>query len=59
VAASKAPGVTFIESYGLRRLQEKSGSMEVLPGVMSMLEILRQSEENQPDCPRLLKMTRW
>ena len=40
-----APGVTFIESYGLRRLQEKSSTMEVLPGMMSMLEILRQSEE--------------
>lgn len=40
-----APGVTFVESYGLRRLQEKSRSMEVLPGMMSMMEILRQSEE--------------
>ena len=39
-----APGVTFIESFGLRRLQEKSRGMEVLPGMMSMVEILRQSE---------------
>jgi hypothetical protein len=40
-----APGVTFVESYGLRRLQQASGSQEVLPGMMSMLEILRQQEE--------------
>ena len=40
-----APGVTFIESYGIRKLQEASGSMEVLPGLVSMLEILRQQEE--------------
>lgn len=39
-----APGVTFIESFGLRRLQEHSRSMEVLPGMMSMMEILRQSD---------------
>ncbi len=39
-----APGVTFIEGFGLRRLQEKSHGMEVLPGMMSMIEILRQSE---------------
>lgn len=39
-----APGVTFIESFGLRRLQEKSRGMEVLPGMMSLVEILRQSE---------------
>ncbi len=40
-----APGVTFVESYGLRRLQEASKSQEVLPGLVSMLEILRQDEE--------------
>ncbi len=40
-----APGVTFIESYGLRRLQEAAKSAEVLPGVMSMFEILRENEE--------------
>ena len=40
-----APGVTFIESYGLRSLQEASSSMEVLPGLVSMFEILRQQEE--------------
>ena len=40
-----APGVTFIEGYGLRRMQEASKSRELLPGVMSMLEILREQEE--------------
>ena len=40
-----SPGVTFVESYGLRRLQEVSGSQEVLPGLVSMLEALRQQEE--------------
>jgi hypothetical protein len=40
-----APGVTFIESYGLRSLQEASSSMEVLPGLVSMFELLRQQEE--------------
>jgi nitrogen regulatory protein PII len=42
---ASAPGVTFIESYGLRRLQEASKSSELLPGVISMFEILRQQEE--------------
>jgi hypothetical protein len=40
-----APGVTFIESYGLRSLQEASKSMEVLPGLVSMFEMLRQQDE--------------
>jgi hypothetical protein len=40
-----APGVTFIESYGLRRIQEASKSGELLPGMMSMFEILRQQDE--------------
>jgi len=40
-----APGVTFIESYGIRRMQEKSHAGELLPGVLSMLEALRESEE--------------
>ncbi len=40
-----APGVTLIESYGLRRLQEASKSLEVLPGAMSLLEILRDNDE--------------
>src|SRR5262249_18644628 len=40
-----APGVTFIEGYGLRRMQEASRSLELLPGVTSMLEVLREQEE--------------
>ena len=40
-----APGVTFVESYGLRRLQEASKSTELLAGMMSMFEILRQQDE--------------
>jgi nitrogen regulatory protein PII len=40
-----APGITFVESYGLRRLRERARSAEVLPGIMSMLQILRENEE--------------
>ncbi|MBZ0298387.1 MAG: hypothetical protein K8J31_01545 [Anaerolineae bacterium] len=40
------PGVTFIESYGMRRLQEATHNPEVLPGIMSMIELLRNREEN-------------
>lgn len=40
-----APGVTFIESYGLRRMQEASKGAELLTGMMSLFEILRQQEE--------------
>lgn len=40
-----APGVTFIEGYGIGRLQEKSKHFEVLPGVVSMLQLLRENEE--------------
>lgn len=40
-----APGVTLIESYGMRRMQEKSKSLEVLPGMLSLLEILRENDE--------------
>ncbi len=42
--AAGAPGVTFIESYGLYRLQEHGKSSEVLPGVLSMLKILRDAD---------------
>ncbi len=41
-----APGVTFIESYGLHRLKETSKGAEVLPGFMSMVEILRNRDEH-------------
>ena len=40
-----APGVTFIEGFGIRRLQEASGKAEILPGMLSLLEILRDNEE--------------
>jgi nitrogen regulatory protein PII len=40
-----APGVTLIESFGLRRIQEASKSLEVLPGMMSLMEILRENDE--------------
>lgn len=38
-----APGVTFVEGYGLQQLRTAEESIEVLPGTTSMLEILRQS----------------
>lgn len=40
-----APGVTFIESYGLRQLNNASRSAEVLPGMISMMGILRSQNE--------------
>lgn len=43
--AAGAPGVTLIESFGLRRLQQASKSLEVLPGTLSLLEILRDNDE--------------
>ncbi|PJF21208.1 MAG: hypothetical protein CUN56_12260 [Phototrophicales bacterium] len=45
-AALGAPGVTFIESYGLHRLNQSKRKFEILPGMMSMLEILRNREES-------------
>ncbi len=39
-----APGVTVIEGHGLRRLQESARSAEILPGMTSFLEILRQND---------------
>ncbi|MFW5691293.1 MAG: hypothetical protein ACOCXZ_02220 [Chloroflexota bacterium] len=44
--AAGATGVTFIESYGLRRLHETSHSHDVLPGMMSMLELLRTQQQS-------------
>lgn len=38
-----APGVTFIDGYGLQSLRHASDSMEILSGTTSMLEILRQT----------------
>ena len=39
-------GVTFIESYGIQGLREARRSVEVLPGTLSMLELLRNQERN-------------
>jgi hypothetical protein len=39
-------GVTFIESYGIQGLREARRSVEVLPGTLSMLELLRSQERN-------------
>lgn len=36
-----APGVTFVESYGLHRLK---GTSEILSGMLSMVEILRAND---------------
>lgn len=41
-----APGVTLVESHGLYRLQKHAKSAQILPGMMSMLEIMRQNEEH-------------
>jgi nitrogen regulatory protein PII len=40
-----APGATFIESYGIRQMKAASQSSEVLPGMISMIEILRDQNE--------------
>lgn len=65
--AAGAPGVTFVESYGLRRLQESARSAEILAGTLSMLEILRSNEEtslivlsvtnNDADAERIVQAT--
>jgi nitrogen regulatory protein PII len=44
--AAGAPGVTFIEGYGLQSLRMAADSMEILSGTTSMLEILRQTTVN-------------
>ena len=41
-----APGVTLIDGYGLFRLQEATRKSEVLPGMLSMLEIVRSRQDN-------------
>lgn len=40
-----APGVTLLEGYGIQRLKETSKHMEVLPGAISMLQLLRENEQ--------------
>ena len=36
-----APGVTIIEGHGLQRIREHARTGEVLPGMMSLVDILR------------------
>ncbi|MBK8023831.1 MAG: hypothetical protein IPK19_20955 [Chloroflexi bacterium] len=40
-----APGVTFLEGFGLGNLQRVGRNVEVLPGMLSMLDILRDNRE--------------
>lgn len=40
-----APGVTFLEGFGLANLQKTVSTAEVLPGMLSALEILRANRE--------------
>lgn len=40
-----APGATLIESYGLRQLQDVAKTTEILSGMISMVEILRDTRE--------------
>ena len=39
-------GVIFIETYGLRRLTEASSNTEILPGLASMFQILRETDQS-------------
>jgi len=41
-----APGVTYVESHGFHTLRRHKQSVSVLPGVMSMFEIMRNNDEN-------------
>lgn len=41
-----APGVTFIESYGLNRLTASTRDVEVLAGTLSLLRMMRDNHEN-------------
>ncbi|MBI1281165.1 MAG: hypothetical protein GC179_23770 [Anaerolineaceae bacterium] len=38
---SGAPGTTIIEGYGLQRIRQTSRTGEILPGMMSLVDILR------------------
>ncbi len=40
-----APGVTFLEGFGLGRLHEISKSTEILSGMLSLFDTLRDSEQ--------------
>jgi len=48
-----APGVTIIEGHGLQRIRERSKAGEILPGMMSLVDILRA---NQPSSFVLVAM---
>lgn len=48
-----APGITVIEGFGLQRLKDITASAEVLPGSLSLLEIMR---ENEPSSVVLLTL---
>jgi hypothetical protein len=39
-----APGATFLEGRGLQSLRQASDSLEILSGMTSMLDILRQTQ---------------
>ncbi|MFN8377492.1 MAG: hypothetical protein U0452_02375 [Anaerolineae bacterium] len=62
-----APGVTFLDGFGLQSLRQAAGSLEILSGTTSMLEILRQTTtsvvlvlsvvENEELVPRLMDVT--
>jgi hypothetical protein len=39
-----APGATFLDGRGLQSLRQASASMEILTGMTSMLDILRQTQ---------------
>ena len=39
-----APGITVIEGFGLQSLKDLTASAEVLPGALSLLEIMRENE---------------
>jgi hypothetical protein len=38
-----APGVTFLEGYGIHHLRQATRNAEILTGTISMLEVLRQN----------------
>lgn len=41
-----APGVTLINSYGLHRMQQTSKTSDIIPDIMSMLDMVRDRHEN-------------
>lgn len=40
-----APGVTVLEAHGIRQLQDAVKHAEVMPGMLSLLNIMRQNDE--------------